>query len=96
MTNPILQNNQNRRSFGGSSSNGVHNYSGSGNKRKIDYCWSFNKGNKCKFGKKCKFIERCSYCDDPSHGVVNCNKLERKEKDNLPRNGSFKCKNRSK
>ena len=36
---------------------------------------------KCKFGKKCKFIERCSYCDEASHGVVNCNKLEKKERD---------------
>ena len=28
---------------------------------------------------KCKFIERCSYCDAPSNGVINCEKLERRE-----------------
>ena len=48
-------------------------------KKKLDYCWSFNKGVKCKFGKKCKFIERCSYCDAASHGVINCDKLDKRE-----------------
>ena len=95
MTNPILQNNS-RKSFGGNQNN--FNRAGtsanSGGKKKIDYCWSFNKGVKCKFGKKCKFIERCSYCDDSSHGVVNCNKLERKEGSFKGGNGSRK--NRSK
>ena len=88
MTNPILQN-QARRSFGSynnsNSNQNNQNNSGIATKRKVDYCWRFNKGAKCKFGKKCKFIERCSYCDDPSHGVVHCNKLEKKEKE-----GSFK------
>ena len=52
MTNPIFGgNNQQRRSFGSSQLNGQPV------KRKIDYCWSFNKGVRCKFGKKCKFIE---------------------------------------
>ena len=80
MTNPITQN-QARRSFGNGSQNNSNNgQQQSGHaKRKLDYCWSFNKGVKCKFGKKCKFIERCSYCDDPSHGVINCNKLEKKD-----------------
>ena len=48
-------------------------------KRKSDYCWNFNKGVKCRFGAKCKFIEHCSYCDSPSHGIVSCNKLDKKE-----------------
>ena len=48
-------------------------------KRKSNYCWSFNKGMKCKFGSKCKFIERCSYCDAASHGVHNCPKLAGKD-----------------
>ena len=50
-------------------------------KRKTDYCWSFNKGNKCKFGKRCKFIERCSYCDSPYHGLVKCEKLDKRDKE---------------
>ena len=44
-------------------------------KNKGDYCWSYNKGQKCKFGKSCKFIERCSYCDGNNHGRYNCHKL---------------------
>ena len=47
-------------------------------KKSPDYCWSFNKGQKCKFGPKCRFIERCSYCDAANHGVVNCHKLHGK------------------
>ena len=30
----------------------------------ISYCWSFNRGKKCKFDLECKFVKRCSYCDD--------------------------------
>ena len=48
-------------------------------KKKPDYCWSYNKGIKCKFGKNCRFIERCSYCDSGSHGVVNCPRLDNKK-----------------
>ena len=77
MTTPIV-NNQNKRNFGG---NNLSGSSVQAVKKKLDYCWSFNKGVKCKFGKKCKFIERCSYCDDASHGVVNCNKLDKKDRD---------------
>ena len=88
MTNPLnSQNQQGRRSFGGSGPNlgSVGNNQNQNNaKRKIDYCWSFNKGMKCKFGRKCKFIERCSYCDATSHGVVNCDKLDKRD------NGQFK------
>ena len=46
-----------------------------GKRSKNDYCWSFNRGQTCKFGNKCKFIERCSYCDKASHGVYLCPKL---------------------
>ena len=52
-------------------------------RKKNDYCWSFNRGNKCKFGKRCKFIERCSYCDSPHHGLANCEKLDKKDKDTV-------------
>ena len=60
-----------------SSSNLQHNAQRRG--KKLDYCWSFNKGLKCKFGNKCRFIEKCSYCDLPSHGVNICPKLEAKK-----------------
>ena len=53
------------------------NYS-NGGKKKSDYCWNFNRGIPCKFGNRCKFIERCKYCDSPSHGVNNCQKLQKK------------------
>ena len=62
-------------------------------KKKNDYCWSFNKEAKCKFGKRCKFIERCSYCDSPSHGVTNCNKLDKKDKE-MVINGMAKKRNK--
>ena len=42
---------------------------GGSKKSKGDYCWSFNRGQVCRFGRNCRFIERCSYCDSPSHGV---------------------------
>ena len=63
------------------------NFKGSGNNnnnnakkwtKTPDYCWSFNKGQFCKYGKNCKFIERCSYCDKASHGVYMCPKVEGK------------------
>ena len=53
-------------------------FQGSGKRNESDYCWNFNKGVPCKFGAKCKFIERCKYCDSPSHGVNNCQKLQKK------------------
>ena len=52
---------------------------GQGKRMKSDYCWSYNKGIKCKFGNKCKFIERCSYCDAGNHSAVNCPKLAEKK-----------------
>ena len=98
MTNPIITN-QAKRSFqqnfsGSSSSNGgvVNRF----NRKKNDCCWSFNKGLKCKFGKKCKFIERCSYHDSPSHGLVSCEKLEKKDKDNTLSGWSKKGTTKSK
>ena len=86
MTNPIVQNQGNNRR----SSNGgiVSNNGFAAHKKKIDYCWSFNKGVKCKFGKRCKFIERCSYCDEASHGVHNCHKLERNKEQRSRKSGS--------
>ena len=85
MTNPIV-NSQSFNRKGGASMNG-NGFSNAIHK-KIDYCWSFNKGMKCKFGKKCKFIECCSYCDEPSHGVVNCSKLDRKDKEIVRNNNN--------
>ena len=81
MTNPIMSNQVRKNNFNGYSNNG-QNGGSSGGKKKIDYCWSFNKGVKCKFGKKCKFIEHCSYCDEASHRVVNCMKLDKNKKEN--------------
>ena len=48
--------------------------------KRSTYCWSFNRGQTCKFGRNCKYVERCKYCDSPSHGIVNCMKLENKER----------------
>ena len=47
-------------------------------RRKPDYCWSFNKGIKCKFCDKCRFIKKCSYCNANNHGLVSCPKLDKK------------------
>ena len=51
----------------------------SGRNRKSDYCWDFNGPNGCG-NKHCKWINKCKYCDATSHGVKNCLKLEKKEK----------------
>ena len=57
MTNPINHNQNRRATFGGfTSQSSFASVSGS-LKRKLDYCGSFNKATKCKFGKKCKFID---------------------------------------
>ena len=40
-----------------------------------DYCWSWNRGIKCKYSRNCKYIERCGYCDASNHGKYNCPKL---------------------
>ena len=94
MTNPIVPGNGNGRRF--STGGGSASFGGSSNqslsKRKLDYCWSFNKGAKCKFGRKCKFIERCSYCDSPNHGVVSCDKLRDKEIGGASKNSAKKFK----
>ena len=44
------------------------------------YCWSFNRGEKCKFDPHCKFIKRCSYCDSAAHGQFECPKLKDKDR----------------
>ena len=49
-----------------------------GSGRQPSYCWSFNRGEKCKFEPNCKFIKRCSYCDNPTHGQFECPKLKDK------------------
>ena len=81
MTNPINSgsgsNQQQRRSFGFQNNTNVSAQNTL--KKKLDYCWSFKKGVKCKFGRKCEFTERCSYCDSPSHRVVNCEKLNKRD-----------------
>ena len=51
----------------------------SGRRIKNDYCWSFNRGERCKFGKNCRYKERCSYCDSPTHGINSCYKLEKRD-----------------
>ena len=84
MTNPISTNQVRRMPNVGGNRINIFSSTNSQNqnmKKKLNYCWSFNKGIKCKFGRKCKFIERCSYCDSTEHGVVNCNKLDRRDKD---------------
>ena len=67
--------------FGSSShrSNSVTSGGGNTKRNKNDYCWSFNRGQICRFGNKCKFIERCSYCDSGAHGVHVCPKLDKKD-----------------
>ena len=49
------------------------------NEQRNRYCWSFNKGEPCKFANRCRFIERCSYCDAAGHPVINCRKLKAKQ-----------------
>ena len=98
MTNPIVGN-QGRRQQNGYNYTGNAGMNGSGTgqfkKKRNDYCWSFNRGSKCKFDKKCKFIERCSYCDSPYHGLVNCEKLDKKDKDSAIAGMNKKAKTNS-
>ena len=47
--------------------------------RKPSYCWSFNRGEKCKFEPNCHFVKRCSYCDATGHGQFECPKLKSKK-----------------
>ena len=47
-------------------------------KKRVTYCWNWNKGVQCKYAPKCKFIERCSYCDANMHGIHACPKLDAK------------------
>ena len=50
-----------------------------GNGRRPSYCWSYNRGEKCKFKPNCRFIKRCSYCDG-NHMQIECPKLKDKKK----------------
>ena len=54
MTNPLAQG-QGRRSFGGNSGP-INNSGGGHNKKKLDYCWSFNKGVKCNLVKSANLL----------------------------------------
>ena len=92
MRDPLPRNGGYQKNFGsnyqGSNGNAATQHRGNnsfGGKKKSDYCWNFNKGIPCKFGSKCKFIERCKYCDSPSHGVNNCQKLQKKSEGNAAR-----------
>ena len=94
LKDPLTKNNWfNRGSFGSSGSTGFlsnHNNhaqndrspavgSSGAVKKKPSYCWSWNKGEKCKFGAKCHFIERCSYCDSSNHGLHECVKAKKQK-----------------
>ena len=68
----------NNKQHGHGNGNNGNSGNGSGQRRKSDYCWNFNKGVPCKFGKKCRFIERCKYCDSANHGFNTCPKYEQK------------------
>ena len=96
MTNPILTNQNRRFSFQNNTNPNSGSSGGPGPgkqfRKKTDYCLSFNKGVKCKFGKKCKFMERCSYCDATNHGLINCDKLERRERNSAVNNMNRKSK----
>ena len=76
MREPLVRNNNFRVASGpGGPSMSSPKGQVAGNSSKPQYCWSFNKGMKCRFGSKCKFVERCSYCDKASHGVHVCPKI---------------------
>ena len=51
---------------------------GNGNGRRPSYCWSYNRGEKCKFDPNCRFVRRCSYCDG-GHPQIECPKLKDKK-----------------
>ena len=73
-----VQSHGNGISFGGnntSSASGSRGVQGGShtNKKKPNYCWTFNKGF-CKDGSACCFVNRCSYCDAGDHGICICPK----------------------
>ena len=88
MRDPIPKN-QSKFSFGNGGFNNQSKSSTSLNTqapkkhKKSIYCWNFNKGLKCKFGARCHFIEHCSYCNSPAHPIIECPKVDRKEKERL-------------
>ena len=93
MKDPLPKSQQQRYSSGNNGSN-QHQSNGKGNSggknkhHKSDYCWSFNRGVKCKFGNRCKFIERCSYCDSGAHGLNICPKKKQKAQGNNESGGA--------
>ena len=56
------------------------NHSNRSGGKHVAYCWSYNRGEKCKFDPDCKFVKRCSYCDASGHGQFECPKLKEKDK----------------
>ena len=69
--------------FGHGNNASAGNNKSGGKKKKVTYCWNFNKGVACRFSPKCKFVERCSYCDSGAHGLHACPKLDNKKKQEL-------------
>ena len=49
-----------------------------GGGRRPSYCWSYNRGEKCKFDLNCRFVKCCSYCDG-GHPQIKCPKLKDKK-----------------
>ena len=48
--------------------------------RDDDYCWSFQKTGKCKWGDKCRFTNKCRYCNSLKHGLNSCPKIDKKKR----------------
>ena len=71
---------KNNFQFGQSSSDSAKRNGKRGDRKKPSYCWSFNRGEKCKFEPNCRFVKRCSYCDTAGHGQFECPKLKEKKK----------------
>ena len=66
---------QNYNSNGyGSGAGGPPRNNGNKQKKKIKYCWDYNRSKKCKDGEKCKYVHQCSYCDKADHRKDACPK----------------------
>ena len=99
MKDPLPKNHNNRGSFphsfsqasnatGPSVANSSSTTQSKKGKKNI-HCWNFNKGIKCKYGNQCRFIERCSYCDSPSHPIIQCPKIDKKERERIEKSGKL-------
>ena len=73
MRDTIVKNSQFRESF---SKKDGKKRNGSG--RKPSYCWSYNRGEKCKFDLNNRLVKHCSYCDG-GHSQIECPKLKDKK-----------------